>query len=132
GRAFAAPRAQPTLGLARPRRAPGQQLERLRADVAAGGLGRAREDELDAVAGRKIRELAERIAARERAEPLGELPVVQREVGETFRAALAPRHADHGKMIEHERRLESGADACMDSRTAPLLCHGSVTADPEV
>src|SRR5690606_7339350 len=69
---------------------------------------------------------------RERAEPLGELPVVQREVGETFRAALAPRHADHGKMIEHERRLESGADACMDSRTAPLLCHGSVTADPEV
>src|SRR5690606_13701977 len=104
GRPFAAPRTQAPLGFARSGRTAGQELERLRAQVRARRLGRAREDQLNPVAGREIRELPERIAARERAEPLSEVLVVEGEFGEAFRAALAPRHADHGKMIEHERR----------------------------
>src|SRR5690606_2218094 len=95
GRTFSAPRAQAPFRLAGRGPSPGQELERLRAQVRARRLGGAREDQLDAVTRREVRELAERVAACEGPEPLRDFRVVERELGEAFGAALAPRDADH-------------------------------------
>ena len=99
GRALAVPRAQAPLGLAVHGGASGQKLERGGAKVLGRRAVAAREDQLDAVAGREISELLEPEPLREVAELNRRALLVERELGERLAAALTPRHADQTEML---------------------------------
>src|SRR5690606_30985646 len=103
GRAFALPRLEAALGFAGRGLAAGQKLESVAAEIRARRFRRASEDQLDAITRREIRELREAEPSRERGELLARLLLVERELGEAFRAPLAPRDADHRQLIQHER-----------------------------
>jgi hypothetical protein len=105
GRAFALPRAQTPLGFAVRRRAPRQQLERVAAQVLHRRAIAAREDQLDAVAGREIGELFELHALGKVLQPSCGVLLLQRELRERFAAALAPRHADDTEMFQQCNHL---------------------------
>ncbi len=104
GRAFALPSAQAPLGFAVRGRAARQKLERSRPQVLDRRSLAAREDELDAIAGREVGELVQLQALRELAQLHGSDVLGKRELGERFAAALAPRDADHAQMLQHSRQ----------------------------
>ena len=128
GGAFALPRAQTPLGFAVRGRAPRQQLERIAAQVLDGRAVAAREDQLDAVAGREIGELLELHALRKVLQLSRGVLLLQRELGERFAAALAPRHADETEVFEQSRYLLPRVGTAY--RRGAARCHGRVTVPP--
>ncbi len=101
--ALALPGAQAPLGFAVRGRAAGQQLERVAAQVLNRRAVAARENQLDSIAGREIGELGKLHALRKALQLRGSALLLQREFGELFAAALAPRDADQAQLLEQRR-----------------------------